>query len=72
VETSEQGVPQRVRLNGSWQDVTLTRRPWRIDQHWWRSAPVRRLYYRIAPEESAPLTVYHDLVDGTWARQEYS
>lgn len=70
VEASEDGVPLRVRL-GTWQDVTLVRRPWRIDQHWWRSEPVRRDYYRVAPEDGPPLTLYHDLVSGGWFRQEY-
>ena len=72
VETSAAGTPLRLRLNGGWHDVTLLRRPWRIDQHWWRGEPVRRDYYRVAPENSPPLTLYHDLVTDEWARQEYS
>ena len=71
VEADEDGLPLRVRLAGGWQDVDLTRRPWRIDQHWWRSDPVSRVYYRIAPADGPALTVYHDLVSGEWARQEY-
>jgi hypothetical protein len=51
--------------------VSLVRRPWRIDQHWWRAEPVSRLYYRVAPEDSAPLTLYRDLLTGKWARQAY-
>jgi len=61
----------RLRLYGLWQDVKLVRRPWRIGQHWWRSDPVSRVYYRVAPEDGAPLTLYHDLISGEWARQEY-
>jgi hypothetical protein len=72
VEASEHGVPLRLRLGRIWQDVTLTRRPWRIDQHWWRSEPVRRIYFRVAAQEAAPSTIYHDLIDGTWSRQDYS
>jgi hypothetical protein len=71
VETSEDGVPRRLLLDGVWQDVSLTRRPWRIDQLWWRGEPVRRLYYRVAPEDSAPITLYRDLISGAWARQGY-
>ena len=71
VEAGAEGAPLRVRLNGAWLDVSLVRRPWRIDQHWWRAEPVSRLYYRVAPEDNAPLTVYRDLVTGEWARQEY-
>jgi hypothetical protein len=61
----------RLRLGGDWQDVTLVRRPWRIDQHWWREGAISRLYYRVAPADGPPLTVYHDLVSDTWSRQEY-
>ncbi|HEX5367852.1 MAG TPA: hypothetical protein VFY10_00385 [Dehalococcoidia bacterium] len=54
-----------------WQDVELTRRPWRIDQHWWRADPVSRVYYRVAPADGPAFTIYHDLLSGEWARQEY-
>lgn len=71
VEADRDGAPLRLRLYGLWQDVKLVRRPWRIDQHWWRSDPVSRVYYRVAPEDGAPLTLYHDVMSGEWARQEY-
>jgi len=71
VRTGEGEAPVCLRLHGVWQDVRLVRSPWRIDQHWWRAEPVSRVYYRVAPEDGPPLTVYHDLVDKTWARQEY-
>jgi hypothetical protein len=29
------------------------------------------MYYRVAPEDGPPLTIYHDLVSGSWFRQEY-
>jgi hypothetical protein len=70
-EVAADGAPVRLRLDGVWQDVSLTRRRWRIDQHWWRGEPVRRDYYCVATEDSPPLTVYHDLVGGEWFRQEY-
>ena len=71
VEVNAEGVPDRLRLQGRWQDVGLVRSPWRIDQHWWRAEPVSRLYYRLAPQDGPPLTIYRDLVTATWARQEY-
>jgi hypothetical protein len=71
VRTDDGGTPVCLRLHGGWQDVTIVRRPWRIDQHWWRSEPLSRLYYRIAPEDGPPLTVHYDLIAKTWARQEY-
>jgi hypothetical protein len=71
VETNSDGIPLRVRLSGAWRDVSLMRRPWRIDQHWWRGEPVRRDYYRVASEDGPPFTVYRDLISGEWSRQEY-
>jgi hypothetical protein len=71
VEANADGVPMRVNHGGIWQDVTLARRPWRIDQHWWRGDHVRRDYYRLALQDGPPLTVYCNLVTGEWERQEY-
>ncbi len=72
VAADEDGLPLRLRLGGgAWQDVSLVRRPWRIDQHWWREASVSRVYYRVAPEAGPPLTLYRDLVSEDWFRQEY-
>jgi hypothetical protein len=71
VQASEQGEPLRVRLGGSWQEVTPVRRPWRIDQQWWRAERTCRVYYRVAPEDGPPLTLYREEGSGEWFRQEY-
>jgi hypothetical protein len=71
VEAAADGTPLRLRLGNAWTDVHLTRRPWRIDQHWWRGTPLRRDYYEVAPEDGQPVTVYRDEVTGEWARQAY-
>lgn len=71
VETDPEGVPVRLRLDRRWQNVRLVRRPWRIDQHWWRAEPISRLYYRVAPQDGPELTVYRNLIGGTWAQQDY-
>ncbi len=71
VEAGAAGTPLRLRLAGRWQEVSLARRPWRIDQLWWRGLPISRIYYRVAPADAPPLTVYRDLVSGGWFRQEY-
>jgi hypothetical protein len=71
VETDAEGTPRRLRLGSAWQEVTPARRPWRIDQHWWRGVPVSRVYYRLERADAPPLTVYYDRLSGDWARQEY-
>ena len=73
LEVEEDGArqPERLRLEGGWQRVGLIRRPWRIDQHWWRTPSVSRIYYRVAPADGPPLTLYRDLDSGEWFRQEY-
>jgi hypothetical protein len=72
VEADADGTPLRLRLDGPWQSVILVRRPWRVDQHWWRDEPVRRAYFRVAPEDGPPLTLYRETESGRWFRQEYS
>lgn len=71
VEADAEGVPLRISLAGVWQDVALARKPWRIDQHWWRSDQVQRRYFCVLAEDSPPLTIYYDLVSDSWYRQEY-
>ena len=71
VEVDADGAPVSARIGGSMLPVTLARRPWRVDQHWWRAEPVRRTYYRLAIEGWPPVTVYRDDVSGAWHRQEY-
>ena len=71
VEVSAEDVPLRLRFGGVWQEVTPVRPSWRIDQYWWRSLPIGRIYYRVTPADGPALTVYRDLINGEWFRQEY-
>jgi hypothetical protein len=71
VEADIDGAPRRISLGGVWQDVAPARRPWRIDQHWWRDDHVQREYFRVAPLDGPPLTIYQDLLTRTWFRQDY-
>jgi hypothetical protein len=71
VQSSSAGVPLRVHLDGAWREVKLLRKPWRVEQGWWRAQPVDRVYYRLAADDGSLLTIYHDNATGEWARQEY-
>ena len=44
---------------------------WRIDDEWWRNAPVSRLYYAVLLNTGQRLAIYKDLVTGAWYRQSY-
>ncbi len=71
VQPAGDGSPARLLVGGQWRDLALVRRPWRIDQLWWRGAAVSRMYYRVATEDIPPLTLFRDLATGRWYRQEY-
>ncbi len=71
VQSDEDGVPRRLLVGGQWRSLTPVRRPWRVDQLWWRGTPVSRMYHRVAPEDGPPLTLFVDLASGEWYRQEY-
>jgi hypothetical protein len=78
VQTDERGIPAAIMssipLHRQEQAVSvrILRRPWRIDQLWWRpGGAVSRRYFQVAPEDGPPLTLFQDLESGLWYRQEY-
>ena len=44
---------------------------WRIDDEWWRSDPVSRLYYNIRFASGQRWVIYKDLISQAWYRQTY-
>jgi hypothetical protein len=44
---------------------------WRVDDEWWRKDPVSRMYYRVLLAGGQQLTVFKDLISGSWYRQQY-
>ena len=73
VEASEDGVPLRLRARRrlAGRDPAarrLAHRPALVA----RRAECDAYYYRVAPEDGPPLTIYYDDVcSGDWSRQEY-
>lgn len=51
--------------------VLQVRDRWRIDDEWWRNYPVSRFYWELIVEPGSCLTIYEDLADGLWYRQQY-
>ena len=43
---------------------------WEISDEWWRAEPIARRYYRLTVEDGPNVTVFHDLANGGWYRQQ--
>jgi hypothetical protein len=68
IQESASGLPIAVRAPGQQSIATIEDR-WRIDDEWWRSEPVSRLYYAIITASGQRIVIYKDLVDKRWYRQ---
>ena len=71
VEADAAGVPLAVTVEGERRAVAAVQDRWRIDDEWWREAPVSRMYYELRLEGERVVTVYRDLVEGAWWLQRY-
>jgi hypothetical protein len=66
VRTDEHDDPEFVRLPGKpARRVAVVRERWRIDDEWWRHA-ISRDYRTIVLDDGAVITLYQDLLDGSW------
>jgi hypothetical protein len=70
VEEDTTGLPIAVQLKRR-QAVISIEDKWRIDDEWWRAAPVSRLYYNVLLVSGQRLVLYKDLVSGNWYQQDY-
>jgi hypothetical protein len=70
VDESSSGTPVAVRSPRK-QVIISIEYKWRIDDEWWRSEPVSRLYYCICFISGQRLVVYKDLIKGRWYKQGY-
>jgi hypothetical protein len=69
VRTDEYGEPIHVRMPGKpARRVAVVRECWRIDDEWWRQA-ISREYRTIVLDDGRVVTLYHDLLDGSWYAQ---
>jgi hypothetical protein len=71
VTVDSQGMPQWVTVNGRRRRVTTIRDAWRIDDEWWRPAPLQRLYFALVLDGGAHICVYRDLCENRWLMQRY-
>ena len=70
VEEDAAGCPVAVRLPRRQAIIAIDDR-WRIDDEWWRAAPVARIYWAVRLASGHRLVLYKDLTDGHWYRQSY-
>jgi hypothetical protein len=68
VEATAQGVPLRVEGRA----VESIRETWQVEEGWWTASPVRRRYHEVVIAGGRLLTLYEDLVAGTWHSQRGS
>lgn len=68
IQESTSGLPVALKTPGR-QSIATIEDKWRIDDEWWRSEPVSRLYYAIITASGQRIVIYKDLVDKRWYRQ---
>ncbi len=52
------------------QKITAIEDRWRIDDEWWRSAPISRAYYAVRLASGLRLVLYKDLIKKEWFQQK--
>jgi hypothetical protein len=70
VEEDVSGSPVAVRVNRRLSVISIGDR-WRIDDEWWRTESISRLYYNVLLASGQRLVLYKDLITGDWYRQDY-
>ncbi len=71
VEVDLEGWPVAVTLRNRRMAVQQILDCWRIDDEWWRERPVSRFYWQVALEDGRSVTVFLDLIERQWWRQNY-
>ena len=44
---------------------------WRLDDEWWRTEPLSRLYFSVILASGQKLIIFKDLSSNSWFRQTY-
>jgi hypothetical protein len=62
-------MPAAIKIKGRWRRVVSIVDVCNVDEEWWRERPIIRMYYRVDLEGGRRVTVFRDMVDGSWYRQ---
>jgi hypothetical protein len=65
------GIPKQVLLRNQWTIVADIEDCWRVDDEWWRTQPISRMYYQVRLEDGRFLTLFRDLTASQWYEQRY-
>lgn len=63
-------LPSRVVLKRRLRRVREVCNLWRIDDGWWFK-PITRLYYTLDLDGGGRITVFRDIAEGRWYRQDW-
>ncbi len=66
----QSGLPLVVKIKRRQKIIAIEDR-WRIDDEWWRTEPVSRLYYAVILASGQRLVLSKNLIDNCWYRQSY-
>jgi hypothetical protein len=70
VEVDAEGRPLYVTLPGHEPELVVDLvKSWRVDEEWWRESPISRIYWQCVLANGQFLTIFTNLLDGTWWRQ---
>ena len=70
VEESPSGSPVTVKLKQRHTIISIED-CWRIDDEWWRSEPVSRMYYAVILDSGRKMVLSKNLIDNKWYQQSY-
>ena len=70
VEENADGTPVALKTKRRQKIIAIEDR-WRIDDEWWRSEPISRLYYAVMLVSGLRLVLYRDLIKNEWYRQSF-
>jgi hypothetical protein len=70
VEEDACGLPLAIREKRR-QAIAAIDDRWRLDDEWWRTEPISRLYFAVRLTSGEKMGIYKDLVTGDWYRQSY-
>lgn len=65
VQENSVGLPVAVKM-AKLQVITAIEDKWQIDDEWWRTEPVSRLYYAVLLVSGHRLILYKDLINKRW------